>query len=406
MQRAIHRVLSLATCLLVTLSVSRADLPQMRTEIAFPHLQFDRPVTLAYPNDGSNLLFICEQHAARVQVFENDPNTSEKKVFLELPKEISRDNEEGLLGLAFHPKYKENGQFYVYYSAREGRTGRLSVVSRFNVKPNDPRSADPKSEKRLWMSEPDPFGNHNGGHIDFGPDGFLYITLGDSGAADDPLVSGQNPSDWWGSILRIDVDNPSDGKGYGIPKDNPRLRDKSKFGDWAPEVYAIGLRNVWKFSFDRETGTLWAGDVGQNLWEEVDIIVNGGNYGWSVREGLHAFRRQQKRRVNRADLIEPIVEYPHAPNAQRKDDGKSITGGYVYRGKALPELVGVYVYADYDTGRIWGLREKDGKLVENAEIVDLRSNPKINVASFGEDAAGELYILGFDGKIHRFGPAR
>jgi glucose/arabinose dehydrogenase len=383
------------------------DLPQLATAVAFPNVKFDRPVVLTYPKDGSNLLFVVEQHAAKVWSFPNDPNTGDRQLFLDLPKEISRDNEEGLLGLAFHPNYGENGQFFVYYSAKEGKTNRRSVVSRFSVSKADPRKAEPGSEVRLWESEPDPFGNHNGGHIDFGPDGFLYITLGDSGAADDPLVSGQNPSDWWGSILRIDVDHPSDGKAYGIPKDNPRLRDPGKFGAWAPEVYAIGLRNVWKFSFDRETGTLWAGDVGQNLWEEIDIIVNGGNYGWSVREGFHPFPKRQRRPVRPADLIPPVVEYPHAKNAQRQDDGKSVTGGYVYRGPTLAGLVGAYVYGDYDTGRIWALRVDDaGKLLANREVVDLGTNPKLNIAAFGEDAAGELYILAFDGRIHRFTPAK
>jgi glucose/arabinose dehydrogenase len=381
--------------------------PQLATQVAFPNLAFDRPVTLAYPDDGSNLLFVVEQHTARIYSFPNDPQTTDKQLFLQLPRPISRDNEEGLLGLAFHPKYKDNGEFFVYYSAREGRTGRRSVVSRFRVSKANPRQADPKSEQRVWQSAPDPFGNHNGGHIDFGPDGFLYITLGDSGAADDPLVSGQDPTDFWGSILRIDVDSKTGDKRYGIPKDNPWLRDPKKFGNWAPEVYAIGLRNVWKFSFDRETGTLWAGDVGQNLWEEVVIVTNGGNYGWSVREAFHPFPKRQKRAVRQSDLIDPIVEYPHAPNQPgsngRTDDGKSITGGYVYRGKTIPDLVGTYIYGDYDTGRIWGLRlDNQGKLLANREIVDLRSNPKLNIASFGEDQQGELYILAFDGRIHKF----
>ena len=175
-----------------------------------------------------------------------------RQLFLQLPDPINRGNEEGLLGLAFHPKYKENGEFFVYYSAKKG-DDRRSVVSRFRVSKDDPRKADPASEERIWVSAKDPFENHNGGCIAFGPDGYLYISLGDSGAADDPLTTGQNPTDWFGSILRIDVDHPADGKPYGIPKDNPRLRDP-KFADWAPEVYCIGLRNVWKFSFDRETG--------------------------------------------------------------------------------------------------------------------------------------------------------
>jgi len=384
-----------------------AALPSLKTVVAFPKLSFDRPVAMAYPNDGSNLLFIVEQHQAKVVSFTNTPDASDKVEFLKLPNPINKGNEEGLLGLAFHPKYKENGQFFVYYSANDSARGGMkarSVVSRFTRSKDDPRKADPKSEVRIWESAKDPFENHNGGCIAFGPDGYLYISLGDSGAADDPLLSGQNPSDWFASILRIDVDHPSDGKPYGIPKDNPRLRDSKTFAEWAPEVYAIGLRNVWRFSFDREAGTLWAGDVGQNLWEIVHIIKNGGNYGWSVKEGFHNFPRKQKRKVDLADISPPIAEYPHGPNQTggRKDTGLSITGGYVYRGKAIPSLVGLYVYGDYQTGRIWGLKESEGKAVAGAEIVDVTKNRPLNIAGFGEDQNGELYILAFDGKIYKF----
>jgi glucose/arabinose dehydrogenase len=402
--------LTLGLGLLAPLPRLRADdaatapLPKLATEVAFPNLRFDRPVTLAYPDDGSNLLFVVEQHQAKIWSFPNDKSTSVKQLFLQLPDPISRDNEEGLLGLAFHPKYKENGQFFVYYSANDrskGGPNRRSVVSRLKVSKDDPRKADPASEERIWVGEPDPFGNHNGGCIAFGPDGTLYIALGDSGAADDPLSTGQNPRDWWASILRIDVDHPEDGKAYGIPKDNPAKRDP-KYAHWAPEVYAIGLRNVWKFTFDRETGTLWGGDVGQNLWEMVHIIQNGGNYGWSIKEATHPFQPQRRQKPDRAAPISPpIVEYPHARTRDRQDDGKSVTGGYVYRGKALPELVGVYVYGDYDTGLIWGLREKDGKAVANAELVEVTPRTKLNIAAFGEDPEGELYILAFDGRIHR-----
>lgn len=394
-------------------SDARADLPKLATEVAYPNLRFDRPVALAYPEDGGNLLFVVEQHQAKVWSFPNEKDSTDKQLFLQLPDAINRGNEEGLLGLAFHPKYRENGEFFVYYSANDLRKGgpeRRSVVSRFRVSKDDPRKADPKSEQRVWVSASDPFENHNGGCILFGPDGYLYITLGDSGAADDPLLSGQNPTDFFGSILRIDVDHPARNKAYGFPADNPRFRDPKKFGAWAPEVYCIGLRNIWKFSFDRADGTCWGGDVGQNLWEEVDILVNGGNYGWSVREGFHPFPRRQKRPVKRSDLIEPIVEYPHGPNQEggRKDTGLSITGGYVYRGKALPELQGVYVYGDYDSGRVWGLRydEKARKLIENGELIEVAPGSKLNIASFGEDRAGELYILAFDGRIHRFVPRR
>ena len=200
------------------------------------------------------------------------------------------------------------------------------------------------------------------------------------------------------------MDHPTDGKPYGIPADNPARRSRA-FAHWAPEVYCIGLRNVWKFSFDRQTGELWAGDVGQNLWEMVHKIENGGNYGWSIREGFHPFQPQRRQRPDAASKIQPpIVEYPHAPTNDRQDSGLSITGGYVYRGKKLPALAGVYVYGDFDSGRIWGLRFENGKLINNGELIDLRRNPKLNIASFGEDAEGELYILAFDGRIHELIP--
>ena len=382
---------------------AKGSLPALATKVAFPNLKFDRPVAFDYPNDDSNLLFVNEQHTATIWSFPSDRTTSDKKLFLKLPDPINRGNEEGLLGLAFHPKYKENKQFFVYYSAKDSGH-RRSVVSRFRASSSDPRVADPASEERIWVSADDPFENHNGGHIAFGPDGYLYITLGDGGAADDPMSSGQNPRDWFGSILRIDVDHSSNGKPYGIPKDNPAGR-AGKFSHWAPEVYCIGLRNVWKFSFDRQTGELWAGDVGQNLWEMVHKIENGGNYGWSIREGFHPFQPQRRQRPDAAAKVQPpIVEYPHAPSADRPDAGLSITGGFVYRGKKVPALTGVYVYGDYDSGRIWGLRHDKGKLIESGELIDLKQGRKLNIASFGEDAQGELYILAFDGRIHELVP--
>ena len=188
------------------------------------------------------------------------------------------------------------------------------------------------------------------------------------------------------------------------PATTPAFATPPTFANWAPEVYAIGLRNVWKFSFDRENGTLWAGDVGQNLWEEIDIIVNGGNYGWSAREGFHGFPKRQTPPVTPRDLIDAdrrIPPHPR-PGRNRTDHGLSVTGGYVYRGQAFPGLQGVYVYADYETGRIWGLRVDDqGKLLDNRQILDLQKNPALKIASFGEDAQGEVYILAFDGKIYR-----
>jgi len=391
-------------------STALADLPRLKTEVAYPNLKFDRPVAMDYPDDGSDLLFVVEQFKATIQSFPDERDTTDQREFLKLPDPINTENEEGLLGLAFHPKYKQNGEFFVYYSAHDmvnGRHHRRAVVSRVNVSKDDSRKADPASEKRIWVSADDPAWNHNGGCIAFGPDGFLYISLGDGGAADDTIfTTGQNPKDWFGSILRIDVDHPSDGKAYGIPSDNPRLRD-SKFADWAPEVYCIGLRNVWKFTFDRKDGTLWAGDVGQNKWEMVHIIQNGGNYGWSVKESFHNFNTRRK--VNPSSPItKPIVEYPHAIdrnyNPDRKDVGQSITGGYVYRGKALP-LDGVYIYGDFQSGRIWGVRAKDGQAVENGELIDVSRQRVLNIAAFGENHEGDILILAFDGKIHHLVPA-
>ena len=387
--------------------MSTAALPNLAVAVAFPGLRFERPVALAYPDDAGKLLFVVEQQG-RIWSFVDEEGTREKVEFIDIrPKVFSPasggHNEEGLLGLAFHPRYRDNGEFFVYYSAHEGPTGRRSIVSRFKVSRADPRRADAASEERIWVGPPDPYGNHNGGMITFGPDGYLYITLGDSGAADDPLTTGQDPSDWFGSILRVDVNRPGDGKPYGIPPDNPRLRDPRRFATWAPEVYCIGLRNVWKFSFDRATGTLWAGDVGQNLWEFVHVIENGGNYGWSIKEGFHSFRPRQKK-DSASPLSPPLAEYPHSPNqgnSGRMDDGKSITGGYVYRGPDLPELAGIYVYGDYDTGRIWGLRAEGGKVVASGELIDRAREPRLNIASFGEDRLGKLYILAFDGRIYR-----
>ncbi|HEV3121816.1 MAG TPA: PQQ-dependent sugar dehydrogenase [Isosphaeraceae bacterium] len=374
---------------------SSSTIPTMGVEVAFPNLHFDRPVSLAYADDGSNLLFVVEQNGV-IWSFPNDSATRDKQVFLDIQERVNRGgNEEGLLGLAFHPKYKENGTFYVYYSAKPPGP-RRSVVARFHVSKSDPRRAEPQSEEQIWVSAPDNWDNHNGGCTLFGPDGYLYFSLGDGGAAADPLSTGQNPRDWFASILRIDVDKPAAAKPYGIPPDNPARRDPKQFGHWAPEVYAIGLRNVWKFSFDRETKTLWAGDVGQDTYEMVHIIENGGNYGWSIKEGFHPFQPARRQRPDRGSKISPpVIEYSHSV-------GKSITGGYVYRGKALPELVGLYVYGDFDSGRIWGLREKEGKALENHELTQPKPGPPLAISSFGEDPAGELFILAFDGRIHRF----
>ena len=332
-------------------------LPALATQVAFPNLQFDRPVAMAYPDDGSNLLFVVEQHRPRSG---RSPTSARqhKQLFLELPDPIHRGNEEGLLGLAFHPKYKENKQFFVYYSANDGGQ-RRSVVSRFRRRATIRRRPIPRASSGSGCRPKTPSRTTMAARSRSGRTAIFISRLGDSGAADDPMSTGQNPRIGSPRSCGSTSIIPSHGRAYGIPADNPARRDK-RFAHWAPEVYCIGLRNVWKFSFDRKTGELWAGDVGQNLWEMVHRIENGGNYGWSIREGFHPFQPQRRQRPDPAAKIQPpIVEYPHAPTRDRHDSGLSITGGYVYRGKKIPELFGVYVYADFDSGRIWGLRYED-----------------------------------------------
>ena len=356
-------------------------------------LQAFRPIILTNAGDGSNRVFVASQQGV-VYAFENDQAAKETKKFIDLRDRVTykdSENEEGFLGLAFHPRYKETGEFFVYYTT--SKLPHTSIISRFKVSAGDPNGADPGSEEELMRIE-QPFWNHNGGTIAFGPDGYLYIGLGDGGAGNDPFNHAQNLKTWLGSILRIDVDHKAGGKNYAIPKDNPFAGREGA----QPEIYAYGLRNIWRMAFDRKTGTLWCADVGQNLWEEIDLIVKGGNYGWRLREGTHPFGPGGS--GPRTDLIEPIWEYDHQV-------GSSITGGVVYRGTRIPELIGKYVYADYVTGKIWALHydEQARKVVSNEAI---RSD-KLPIISFGEDEAGDVYftMVTANGKgLFRFAPGK
>ena len=358
---------------------------EIKIEVAFVNLDFTRPVDLQHAGDGSNRLFVVEQ-AGVISVFDNDPSVASASVFLDIEDRV-RDsaNEEGLLGLAFHPDYANNGFFYVYHSASNPRR---SIVARYSVDPNDPNVADRNSEV-VVLQVGQPFGNHNGGQIAFGPDGFLYIALGDGGSGGDPLGNGQNPSTLLGSILRIDVDNPSDDRNYGIPADNPFVGNTQGFRE---EIYAYGLRNPWRFSFDPPTGRLWTGDVGQGDFEEIDLIESGGNYGWNTMEGFHCFDPETG--CDQTGLVLPVHEYPH--NGVRK----SVTGGYVYRGPGVPELVGQYVYADFEDGQIFALEYDGQQVVQNTELM----NTSLLISSFGIDENDELYFCAFDGQIYRFTP--
>jgi quinoprotein glucose dehydrogenase len=357
---------------------------------AFPSLRLRRPVLFTNAGDGTNRIFVGVQQGV-IQVFPNDDAITEEgvKTFLDWESHTvykDKENEEGFLGLAFHPKYKENGEFFIYYNTTEKE--HTTVVSRFKVSKDDPNKADPKSEQELFRVT-HPFWNHKGGTMCFGPDGYLYITLGDGGSANDPMKNGQNMNTFLGKILRIDVDHHDEGKNYAIPKDNPFVGKK----DVKPEIWAYGFRNVWRMSFDRETGHLWAADVGQDLWEEIDIVVKGGNYGWNLREAMHKFKDGSEKSK---DLIDPIWEYHH-------DIGKSITGGYVYRGKKVPQLTGCYLYADYVSGRQWALKydEKAQKVVANYALKD-PENKKSPIITYGEDEQGEVYCTDVFGMVYRY----
>jgi glucose/arabinose dehydrogenase len=337
-----------------------------------------RPIVVTHAGDGSNRVFMGTQHGV-IHVFTNEEKPQKSTVFLDMREVVrysDRENEEGFLGMAFHPRYKENGEFFVFHTIKR----LTSVISRYRVSKDDPNRADPSSREEIFRIDR-PYWNHDGGTIAFGPDGFMYVVLGDGGSGNDPHDNAQNLSVLLGKVLRIDVDRPDRGMKYGIPKDNPFLTtDGAK-----PEIWCYGVRNPWRIAFDRQTGDLWCGEVGQNVWEEIFIITRGGNYGWNRREGQHAFG--PKGAGLRDKYIEPIWEYHH-------DLGKSITGGAVYRGNRLGELRGYYVYADYVTNKLWALKYDDEKkrVVANRPI----PNPNVPVMSFGEDQEGELYFMTYN----------
>lgn len=364
---------------------------KLKPELAFPDLTWDawtpfnengkpnpplRPIHVTHAGDGTNRVFVVDQ-SGLIHVLPNDPAAKRAAVFVDLrarTHQFSEDDEEGVLGFAFHPNYKTNGQFFLYYNTESG--DRKIYLSRFTVSKDDPNKADPDSEEIL-MTIQQPFANHNGGPMAFGPDGYLYIGMGDGGGRNDPEYLAQDMSSILGCVLRIDVDRKDEGKNYAIPDDNPFLDRK----DVPPEIYAYGIRNPWRVSFDSKTGSLWLADVGQDLWEEINIIRKGGNYGWSAREGSFAFGNHEA--STNVTGIAPVWEYDHRI-------GKSITGGHVYRGSKLPELVGHYLYGDYVSGKLWALHydEQAGKVIRNVAI----PWNGLNVLAFGEDEQGEAFV--------------
>lgn len=333
--------------------------------------RFSQPVFVSSSPDQSERLFVLEQ-PGRILIVKG--NALLPTPFLDISAKLSTGGERGLLGLAFHPHFSSNGRFFVNYTRAEDRA---TVIAEYSVS-SKPNQAEPKESILLVI--PQPYGNHNGGMIAFGPDRYLYVGLGDGGSGGDPENYAQNRHELLGKFLRIDVDQPPP---YGIPPDNPFVSSPDR-----PEIFAWGLRNPWRFSFDRETGDLWAGDVGQNEWEEINVIQKGKNYGWRLLEGTHCFNPKTHCRKGQT-FVDPVTEYAHASGRC------SVTGGYVYRGRNLPDLVGTYIFGDFCSGEIWGYREGRTRLLLTTDL---------QISSFGEDRDGELYVVGYGGEVMRMIP--
>ncbi|MGH8222826.1 MAG: PQQ-dependent sugar dehydrogenase, partial [Woeseiaceae bacterium] len=361
--------------------------PEISTQRAFPNLTFSQPLAmLQLPNDDTRWYVVERQGVIRV--FANDPAVvqADVDVFADLTARVDVTGEGGLLGLAFHPDFDANGQVFVSYTSTG--TPLVSHVSRF-LSTDGGATLDTANETFV-MTVIQPRTNHNGGNIAFGPeDGFLYAGWGDGGGAGDPDNNAQNTSNLLGTITRVDVDSAVP---YGIPGDNPFVGNnrclQGSGGAPCPEIWAWGFRNPWRWSFDSLTGELWVGDVGQNMWEEVDRVERGLNYGWRQREGAHCFNPDPGCLTT---FEEPVTEYSHA-------EGNSITGGYVYRGMAIPELEGFYVFGDFGSGRIWAVPSDATPVTAPDELLDTN----LRITSFAQDMDGELYAIDIvTGQLHQ-----
>ena len=357
--------------------------PQYKLINAFPNLSFSNPIGIYESPDNTNRLFVVEQGGI-IKVFQNDSSAATAKDFLDISDSVTSGSETGLLGLAFHPDFQNNGYFYIDYTATVA--GQLQThISRFKVSATNPDSAITSSELIL-ISQDQPFSNHNGGQMAFGPDGYLYIGFGDGGSGGDPYGNGQNRSTLLGKILRIDVDHTNGSINYSIPVDNPFY---GNFSGYKEEIFAYGLRNPWRFSFDPQTNRLWCGDVGQNLWEEIDLIESGKNYGWNIMEGFHCYSPANG--CSTSGLTMPIWEYDHS-------NGRcSIIGGYVYHGTEMPELDGKYIFGDYCSKTIWALTFNPGVDTSVEELTTAGSS----IFSLGIDSNNKLYVCTSDGNIYR-----
>jgi glucose/arabinose dehydrogenase len=369
------RTAALAVLLLLPASARAVDVAP-----AFPNLPaFDSPIGIQDPFDGTDRLFVVERDG-RIYVIQNDAAVAQRSLFLDIRGLVTTQTEGGLLGLAFHPNYESNGRFYVVYT---NDNPRRTILSRFTVSA-DPNAADPASELRL-LELPQYNLFHKGGCLAFRADGYLYLSLGDDGNS----ANSQNLAKLEGKLLRIDVDHPAGGRNYGIPPDNPFAGSPNGERE---EIYAFGFRNPWRFSFDPPTGRLWLGDVGQDTWEEVDLVKKGRNYGWPRLEG-NACYSPPSCDTTGLDIDLPLLVYAH-------DGSASITGGIVYRGPSVPGLTGKYVYADYITGQMWAL---DYNGIDPPVNTELAIDPGVgSVPAFGVDKDDELYFTSFDGAVYRF----
>lgn len=388
--------ISILACLLSSFTFEdKKDIIPVKLELIAENLV--SPVGMATPADGTGRLFILEQRGIIYIVTKENQLLSTP--FLDISKKITkltaRYDEKGLLGMAFHPNFKENGRFFIYYSSAIDQTGNdhIAILGEYSVDPKNPNKA--LTTEKVILSVAQPEWNHNGGQLMFGKDGFLYLGLGDGGSGGDPhgkIGNGQNMNTLLGKIIRIDINVKSP---YGIPSDNPFKGQNQK-----QEIYAYGLRNPWRFSQDKLTGKIFCGDVGQNKFEEVNIIEKGKNYGWKIMEGLHCFEPESN--CNKTNLVLPITEYD-------RSEGSSVTGGYVYRGKKMPQFYGKYIFGDW-RGVLFALTEQPDKSWKREQIsTDIADFKNLNINSFGEDENGEIYLMVQDldgpfqlsGKVYR-----
>ncbi len=370
-------LLAILCPLLVSCGGSRSD----QTPIGAPRLQtvltgLTTPVFVTNARDGSNRLFILEQ-AGRIKVLQ--PGSTTPSIYLDISSKVISGGERGLLGLAFHPRFSTNRRFFIDYTRQ---TDGATVIAEYQQ--SDTNANIAATTEKVLLTIPQPFENHNGGMLAFGKDGFLYIGMGDGGAANDPNNRAQNPADLLGKILRIDIDRTGVGAPYTSPNDNPFFGSPQG----RDEIYAIGLRNPWRFSFDRLTGNLYVGDVGQANREEIDFVTRGGNYGWRIREGIDCTNNDPSL-CTQTDLIPPITDYDHSGGRC------SVTGGYVYRGsqRALPQ--GGYVFGDFCSGEIFHMQNGIRRLLISSGL---------NISSFGEDESGEIYVVDISGTLARLEP--